>query len=30
DLPVVVFDMDTPGKLSKVLKGENCGTVVGK
>jgi uridylate kinase len=30
DLPVVVFDMDTPGNLSKVLKGENCGTIVGK
>lgn len=30
DLPVIVFDMDTPGNLSKVLTGENCGTIVGK
>ncbi len=30
NLPVIVFDMDTPGNLSKVLTGENCGTVVGK
>ncbi|MEI6679729.1 MAG: UMP kinase [Mariniphaga sp.] len=28
DLPIVVFDMDTPGNLIKVLKGEQIGTVV--
>lgn len=27
-LPIVVFDMDTPGNLKKVLSGENIGTVV--
>lgn len=27
-LPIVVFDMDTPGNLLKVIKGENIGTVV--
>ncbi len=30
NLPVIIFDMDTPGNLSKVLTGENCGTYVGK
>jgi uridylate kinase len=28
DLPIIVFDMDTPGNLNKVLAGENVGTVV--
>jgi uridylate kinase len=27
-LNIVVFDMDTPGNLMKVLSGENIGTVV--
>jgi uridylate kinase len=27
-LPVIVFDMDTPGNLEKLLKGENIGTYV--
>jgi len=28
DLPIVVFDMDTPGNLLKVITGENIGTYV--
>ncbi|WP_329904482.1 UMP kinase [Porphyromonas pogonae] len=28
NLPIVVFDMDTPGNLLKVLKGDNIGTYV--
>lgn len=28
DLPIIVFDMDTPGNLEKVLSGENIGTLV--
>lgn len=28
NLPIVVFDMDTPGNLIKVVKGENIGTYV--
>ncbi|TNE55723.1 MAG: UMP kinase [Bacteroidetes bacterium] len=28
DLPIVVFDMDTPGNLKKLLDGEKVGTVV--
>ncbi len=28
DLPIIVFDMDTPGNLGKVLAGESVGTVV--
>ncbi len=28
DLPIVVFDMDTPGKLKKLLLGEQIGTIV--
>lgn len=28
DLPIVVFDMDTPGNLIKVLSGEQVGTIV--
>ena len=27
-LPIIVFDMDTPGNLKKVLKGEEIGTLV--
>ncbi len=27
-LPIVVFDMDTPGNLLKVIAGENIGTRV--
>ncbi|MBU2060432.1 MAG: UMP kinase [Bacteroidetes bacterium] len=28
DLPIVVFDMDTPGQLMKLMKGEQIGTIV--
>lgn len=28
NLPIVVFDMDTPGNLLKVLKGKKIGTYV--
>lgn len=28
NLPIVVFDMDTPGNLSKIINGEPIGTVV--
>jgi uridylate kinase len=28
DLPIVVFDMDTPGNLLRLMKGEQVGTVV--
>lgn len=28
DLPIIVFDMDTPGNLRKVLDGDQVGTVV--
>ena len=28
DLPIVVFDMDTPGNLCKIVDGESIGTVV--
>ena len=28
DLPIIVFDMDTPGNLKKVLAGEQVGTLV--
>ena len=28
DLPIIVFDMDTPGNLKKVLSGEKIGTLV--
>lgn len=28
NLPIVVFDMDTPGNLKKILNGENIGTLV--
>ncbi|PID93625.1 MAG: UMP kinase [Bacteroidetes bacterium] len=30
NLPIIVFNMDTPGNLSKVLAGEKCGTYVDK
>ena len=28
NLPIVVFDMDTPGNLLKVIEGDNIGTYV--
>ncbi|MCK9159558.1 MAG: UMP kinase [Bacteroidaceae bacterium] len=28
NLPIIVFDMDTPGNLKKLLNGENIGTLV--
>jgi len=28
NLPIIVFDMDTPGNLKRVLSGENIGTRV--
>ncbi len=28
DLPIIVFDMDTPGKLMKLMSGEQIGTIV--
>jgi len=28
DLPIIVFDMDTPGKLKKLMDGEQIGTIV--
>ncbi len=28
NLPIIVFDMDTPGNLKKVLQGEQVGTIV--
>ena len=28
DLPIIVFDMDTPGNLKKVLQGDQVGTIV--
>ena len=28
DLPIIVFDMDTPGTLEKVLAGDQVGTIV--
>lgn len=28
NLPIIVFDMDTPGNLEKLIKGENIGTYV--
>ena len=28
DLPIIVFDMDTPGNLKKVLEGNKVGTIV--
>ena len=28
DLPIIVFDMDTPGKLKQLLDGEQIGTIV--
>ena len=29
DMPIVVFDMNVPGNLSKVLSGESVGTTIG-
>lgn len=28
DLPIIIFDMDTPGNLIKVMKGDQVGTIV--
>jgi uridylate kinase len=28
NLPIIVFDMDTPGNLKKVMEGEAIGTLV--
>jgi uridylate kinase len=28
DLPIIVFDMDTPGNLKRLLEGEQVGTIV--
>lgn len=28
DLPIIVFDMDTPGNLKKIMEGEQVGTIV--
>jgi uridylate kinase len=28
DLPIIVFDMDTPGNLIKLVEGEQVGTIV--
>jgi uridylate kinase len=28
DLPIIVFDMDTPGNLVRLLKGDQVGTIV--
>ena len=28
DLPIIVFDMDTPGNLRKLIDGEQVGTIV--
>jgi uridylate kinase len=28
DLPIIVFDMDTPGKLKQLMEGEQIGTIV--
>jgi uridylate kinase len=28
DLPIIIFDMDTPGNLKKVLNGDQVGTIV--
>lgn len=28
DLPIIVFDMDTPGRLKQLLQGEQIGTIV--
>ncbi|MDE6448686.1 MAG: UMP kinase, partial [Muribaculaceae bacterium] len=27
-LPIIVFDMDTPGNLAKVIAGDQIGTLV--
>jgi uridylate kinase len=28
NLPIIVFDMDTPGNFKKLMKGEHVGTIV--
>jgi uridylate kinase len=28
NLPIIVFDMNEPGNLSKVVKGDEIGTIV--
>jgi uridylate kinase len=28
NLPIIVFDMDTPGNLKKLMSGEKVGTIV--
>jgi uridylate kinase len=28
DLPIIVFDMDTPGNLKKLMEGDQVGTIV--
>ena len=28
NLPIIVFDMDTPGNLRKLMEGERVGTIV--
>jgi uridylate kinase len=28
NLPIIVFDMDTPGNLQKLISGEQVGTIV--
>ena len=28
NMPIIVFDMNTPGNLTKLLKGEKVGTLV--
>jgi uridylate kinase len=28
DLPIIIFDMDTPGNLIKVMNGDQVGTIV--
>ena len=28
DLPIIVFDMDTPGNLRRLIEGEQVGTIV--
>ncbi len=29
DVPIVVFDMNTPGNLEKIVEGQNIGTIIG-
>ncbi len=30
DMPILVFNMETPGNLTRILKGDKIGTVVHK